>query len=357
MKWLDPKNSPFKICGFAYFEKERIYRRLPINPSETVSEANDALANNTSGGQIRFHAVMKTFKIKVKLGSSYDEPSPHTPAITRLSFDFYAREADEGYNYIGTANKNGERLLTDADKEYEYTFVNGDTPIDVDVLLNFPLYGSVDEILIGVDDEAVITEEKDGFTDDKRLLVYGGSIEQGASSSRPGMSASNQLSRRLNREVINMGFSGSALAEPGIARILSDIERVNAFIISTEGNCPTAEWLDEKLRAFIEIYRSKHRTTPIIILPFAACRRDTLLPEKAGIRRKKELVQIKIVEDLRASGDENIYLVSQNEIWQRELADGKGYFECFTDGIHKTDLGCYVTAKALHHFLEDIKAF
>ena len=300
---------------------------------------------------------MKCFKIKVRLGDSYDEPSPHTPGITRLSFDFYAREGDEGYNYIGTSNKNGEKLLTDSDKEYEYTFVNGNTPIDVDVLLNFPLYGSVEEILIGVDDEAVITEEKQGFTDDKRLLVYGGSIEQGASASRPGMSASNQLSRRLNREVINMGFSGSALSEPEMARILSDIERVSAFIISTEGNCPTAEWLDEKLRVFIEIYRKKHPSTPIIILPFASCRRDTLLPEKAGIRRAKELVQIKIVEDMRALGDANIYLLSQNELWQKELADGKGYFECFTDGIHKTDLGCYVTAKALHHFLEDINAF
>ena len=47
----------------------------------------------------------------------------------------------------------------------------------------------------------------------------------GASASRPGLAYANILSRRLNVEILNYGFSGSALNEIEISEILSKRSR------------------------------------------------------------------------------------------------------------------------------------
>mgnify|MGYP002508477446 CR=1 FL=1 len=46
--------------------------------------------------------------------------------------------------------------------------------------------------------------------------MYGTSILQGGCATRPGMAHTNILQRRLNREGVNLGFSGNARLDPEI---------------------------------------------------------------------------------------------------------------------------------------------
>ena len=62
-----------------------------------------------------------------------------------------------------------------------------------------------------------------------RIAVYGGSIDQGACASRPGMAYTNILSRWMNTEFVNWGFSGSGKAEAEVAKALSEIDDVRLF--------------------------------------------------------------------------------------------------------------------------------
>ncbi len=78
-------------------------------------------------------------------------------------------------------------------------------------LLYLPLYDQVDQVEIGVAKNAMIEAAATPFK--KRILVYGSSIVQGASASRPGLAYPARMSRETGLNFLNLGFSGSAKME------------------------------------------------------------------------------------------------------------------------------------------------
>lgn len=356
MKWYDPQSVPFVISGFPFYKQDKVYRRMPINPSKPLPEAVVRLANETAGGQIRFHAKMKALKIQVYLSPKnlfYDKMrNPHITNITKFGFDFYASKDGGDYEYIGVAMQTDfGRSDDENDRYYEHTFLDGTEEVEIDVLLNFPLYGSVEKIVIGVDDDAEISAPHKRFKDESNIIIYGGSIQQGACASRPGMCDSNILSRWLEREVFNLGFNGSAKVEDEVAEVISEIEHTAALVISTEGNCPDGKWIEEHLTRFVDIYRKKHPVTPIIIMPFPKKGMENLLTKKKAMRDEKFNAQVKVVNSFKAKGDKNIHLLIQNDYIEEEYDGHSVWHEFFADGVHKTDIGFFSTAKGLYEVL------
>src|SRR5690606_15666050 len=80
-------------------------------------------------------------------------------------------------------------------------------------LLFLPLYSAVDYLEVGVNAGATFTPlaPPEG---EKPIVMYGSSIVQGGCASRTGMAHPAILRRWLDREVVNLGFSGSAKMEP-----------------------------------------------------------------------------------------------------------------------------------------------
>lgn len=353
MKWYNPQTEPFLISGFPFYETDRTYRRMPLHPSHPIPEAVDGLANETAGGQIRFHGKLKTLSIQVSLASKplhfCKIPGAHLSLTAKSAFDLYVSRDGGEYIFSGLPTR-----FTTEDSFYEKVLIDLPEAEDFDILLNFPLYNAVDKILIGVDDEAEISESHKKFVDDKKIVIYGSSIQQGACASRPGMSDANILSRWLNREVYNLGFNSSGKAEPEMAHVISQIENVAALIISVEGNCPDCQWLDEKLRQFLNIYREKHPETPVILMPFVAGGTDMLNPAKLKDRMARRAVQQKIVEDLRAAGDENIHLLLRDEHLEAEFDGHPILHEATVDGLHYTDLGYFWSTQVLYQFLKKL---
>jgi len=351
MKWYNPQNAPFLISGFPFFKEDRVYRRMPLQPSHVLPEAVDRLANETSGGQIRFHGKLKTLEIEVSLAAKplfFDKFYGHMTLAAKSSFDLYVSRGGGDYIFSGV-----NAFISPQNRFYKKRFIDLEEPEEFDILLNFPLYDAVDKILIGVDDEAVISPTQKPFTDSKKIAIYGGSIQQGGCASRPGMSDCNLLSRWLNREVFNLGFNSSGKAEPEVAHVIADIGELAALVISTEGNCPDAQWLDEKLREFIRIYRSCHPETPIVIMPFFIGGADLLDPRKHAERLKRREVQAKIVEDLRAAGDQNIHLLLRDAYMEPTFEGHSVLHELSVDGLHLNDLGFYQSTQILYRFLKE----
>jgi len=359
MKWYNPQCEPFVISGFPFYKRDKVYRRMPLAPLAPLPDAVDRLADDTAGGQIRFHAKLKTLKIQVHLSSKvffYEKArSPHISCITKCGFDFYASKNEGDYEYIGVAMNTGYgRTYDESDRYYEHTFLDGTEEVEIDILLNFPLYGAVDKVLIGVDDDAKLDSPHKRFKDDRNIVIYGGSIQQGASASRPGMCDSNILSRWLEREVFNLGFNGSAKAEDEVAHTIAEIEHTAALVISTEGNCPDGKWIEEHLTRFIRIYRTKHPLTPIIIMPFPQKGIENLLEEKKALRADKFIAQVKVVERFKAEGDEKIQLLIQNDYIEERYGGHSVWHEFFSDGLHKTDIGFLMSAKGLYEVLKEL---
>lgn len=349
MKWYNPQKSPFKIYGFPFYEEDGVYRRMPLSPKAELTEAVYNLSNETAGGQIRFHAKLKELHLEVSLaakpGHFNHVRSPHLAEVCKQSFDLYLSKDGKEFIFYDVS----KNMTPDNNKYYVRKLLELEEAEEFDVLLNFPTYGGVDKVLIGVDDDAVITEPVYKFKTDKNIVIYGSSVQQGSSASRPGMALSPLLSRWLDMEVYDLGFNSSGKGEKEVATVIRDIKDTAALIINIEGNCPTSEWLDEKLREFIKEYRITNPDTPIVILPFIVSGMDILTPSKLKRRMQDREIQKKIAEDFAKEGDKNIYALVIDDT----LEDNRIWYEMTVDGLHYTDLGFYHITNEIYKFLKN----
>lgn len=352
MKWFNPQSDPFLISGFPFYEKEQVYRRMPLGAEGFIPDAVNGLANETAGGQIRFHGKLKKLTLQVSLAAKpgfFDHvPAPHLAEVSKSAFDLYLSK--DGKEYIFCDVTKGFR---EGDRFYTRDILTLQDADEFDFLLNFPLYGGVDKVLIGVDDDAEITAPHYQFRTDKKIAIYGSSIQQGGCAGRPGMCLSNILSRWLDTEFYNLGFNSSGKAEAEMAEVISQIPDLSALIVSIEGNCPDGVWLDEKLRGFLEIFRTRYPKLPVIILPFILSGPESLIAPLYEKRMKYRQIQQKIVADRKAAGDENIFLLLQDDAMTREFAGHSVWHECTVDGLHYNDIGFFWVAQQLYTFLRD----
>jgi len=189
--------------------KESPYDRLPISYKELVRTPVWNLSKSSAGISIRFWT--NTSNLKVKWEVMNDFSMDHMPDTGIKGVDLYFKDNDE-WQYINTGVpvgfNNEYKLVENMDNELR----------EYKVFL--PLYDGIKNIEIGVDSLSYVKKPKSN--EKKPIVFYGTSITQGACASRPGMAHTNIISRQLDRDVINFGFSGNGRMEESIANLISD---------------------------------------------------------------------------------------------------------------------------------------
>ncbi len=338
LKWLSPFDEPFRISGFAWFDMERKFRRLPVLPEGAIPHAVDHMANHTTGGQIRFQTDSTSITVRVKLRGPAD--MDHMPATGQCGFDCYVDERDtiNPKKYVSTTRFNHFHT------EYEASFFKNWQKEMSSYCLNMPLYQGVDELWIGLDADAEVIAAPD-YISDKKIVIYGTSITQGGCASRPGMLYSNILSRRIPMEFINLGISGNGKGEPEVAEIIAQIENPGLLVLDYEGNCVDTPTFRKTLPEFIRILREAHPEVPLLIPSRIRYGREDITPHLRVMREERKQFEIEVVEQLRAQGDQNIFFFDGSNA----IGDDKDYFECMVDGSHPTDLGFIRMADAMEN--------
>lgn len=340
--YYNPKeDNNFKVLGLAFFEKEHKYFRLPTKCKDKVSEAVYWLASQPSGGQIRFKTNAK--KIVVKMKNKGDYTMCHMAKTGQQGVDLYYRlKGQKGYTFYTCSKFNVP------DIEFESTIFESDDEEIKDIIINLPLYEGIEYILIGINKNAIIYPNK--YKDKGRVVVYGTSITQGGCASRPGMSYTNILSRKLKYEFINLGFSGSGLGENEMAKIINTISNVKMLILDYDANGGATGDMYNNLEPFIDTFKSKHKKTPIIVISKTPFSVDELNNEATAKRYKLFRFQRDVVRERRmVRKDKYIYFIDGNT-----LLGNKDIYECSVDGIHLTDLGFYRMANNLYKELKEI---
>ncbi len=331
LKWLNPKEEPFSINGFAWFDKENIYRRMPGKPKYTLPKAVDSLADNTAGGQIRFRSNTKQLAIRAQLQGI--NQMTHMAVTGQNGFDCYWGEIGSMF-YISTTR------FSTTSPVFEFLFYDVEEMETRDITINFPLYQGVKEVSVGVDNTAEVLPPKP-YNSVKRIIIYGTSITQGGCAARPGMAYTNVLSRKLNYEFVNLGFSGSGRGEPEVAKTIAELENPLCFILDYEANCGGTGQLSKTLPEFIKILRECHRDVPIIVISAIQHSGENFNKKVKSSRKKNFEIEKKTVETYKSSGDKNIFFIDGSEFL------GKDFDECTVDGTHPTDLGYYKMANSL----------
>jgi lysophospholipase L1-like esterase len=174
------------------------------------------------------------------------------------------------------------------------------------------------------------------------VVFYGTSITQGGCATRAGMSYSNILTRMLDREIVNLGFSGNGQLDLEVAEAMAEIP-ASCFVMDCLPNV-SVQQMDEKYDRFLEIIRIKHPKTPIILVE------NILYPHMyfdqtvfTLINKKNETLNL-IFREQKKKGDKNIYLVKADNL----IGNNQ---EATVDGVHLTDLGFSQMAENLYPVL------
>lgn len=338
--WYSPDDAPMVLSGVRFRKPGGEFRRLPENPS--IPDAVNFLASHTAGMQLRF--VSNTSKIRLRVQLFRPSRMDHMAAIGAFGFDFYCD------NPGPLTFRGAGRISSLKDDDYECDLVRKPlSPVMRNIVINFPLYSGIKKLEIALDAGADVAPPLP-WADPKPIVVYGTSITQGGCASRPGMAYTNILSRRMNREFLNYGFSGNGKGEPEMAQQLSEIPDPALYLLDYEANARAG--MITTLGKFIDILRCRHKNVPIVVL--SGLRFNEVwegFTEPADVVKKKLEIkefQANEVSLRRQAGDKNIYFLDG------ETLRGQWWSEASVDGCHQTDLGFLLMANTIEPFLKSL---
>ena len=325
--------------------KESPYDRLPISYKEKVREPVWDLSKASAGITVRFHSNSTSINLKWTVLNDFD--MPHMAATGIKGIDLYTKYNNK-WRYVTTAGalvglKTYQNKSIPADNINEYELIKNMTPEFREYKLFLPLYDGVTKLEVGIDSTASI--EKASPSTVKPIVFYGTSITQGGCASRPGMAHTNIISRKLDVDCINYGFSGNGRMETPIVELISEID-ASFYVIECLQNMDS-EQVSERVKPLVDIIRTKHPNTPIVLvenmmytMAFLDQTQETrLIQENAALKNEYD----KIIK----SGTPNIFYIKDNKDF---LVDNEGT----VDGVHLTDLGFLRYADYL---MENFKKF
>lgn len=314
---LDLKNkNHFKLYGSTALDELgfKRFNEKELAYIETIAPKVYNLARESTG--IQAHFMTDSSIIIAHVACNKAHQMTNASPIGQMGIDLYVfDELKNKYVLCGIGRPELNRT------RYESILASFDDRKARKFILNLPLFVSVEDLKLTFEDGHVMPLDEPK----KRIMTYGTSIMHGACASRPGMSYLNILSRRLNIEILNYGFNGSAFNEKEIAHILAK-RQVDLFIIDSEANSGSG-LLIERLDVFIDTFRQYQPNTPIVItnrIPFI---KDYISQEQKANKERHEAFLI----DLSKRRKDITYI----DVYNQLIDD----LEITTDGVHPNDYG------------------
>lgn len=320
-KYVDAATLP--LYGKVNDNTSARYERLPGSLHGQIREQLWDLGRNSAGLYIRFRS--NSSNIRARWTSLNGFGMNHMTDTGVRGLDLYCIHDGE-WRFMGSGRPVRGRKVTDA------RIVGHMEPEMREYMLYLSLYDGITELEIGVDEDAVIeAPEVNRPVCGEPVVMYGTSILQGGCVSRPGMVHTSIISRKLDREVINLGFSGNARLDPEIAEWMAQTENPALFVLDFAPNS-SPEIINEKGEAFFRILRNAHPDVPVIFIeePFFP-HHIFDMEMNAEIVGKIEALQV-LFGKLLDAGEKNIYYVPSDDM----IGDDG---EATVDGTHFTDLG------------------
>ncbi len=325
---------PFRLTGYPWFSETGRFERIPASLLPGFSPVFHELAACTSGGTARVITDARELTLTARL--RFDRSDMNAMSRTGHSgFDFYLRR--EG----GTPVHLPCRPEFTGDRIVSRLTLPEDIPAGAyELLILFPLYNGVEEpeLLLPEGSGARAPEGEEKLP----ILFYGSSITQGGNASRPGCCYVNRLSLALSRPVVNFGFSGSAMGEPGLAELIGGLA-LNAVVLDYDHNAPDIGHLRLTHEPFFRVIRAAQPSLPVVML--SKCDFGRSLDDNGS---RREVVR-RTFENAKRDGDRNVYFVDGEEFFG-ELRD-----HCTVDGVHPNDLGFHRMAGRLEPLLRSLE--
>jgi len=326
--------SVFPLYGKVSEQTNERYERLPSSLEGVSREPVWYLGRHSAGLFIRFRS--NSTSIHARWESTFNNTMTHMTDTGTKGLDLYAL-VDGNWRHVCSAQPQG--------KKSERCIIANMDSVEREYMLYLSLYDGVKSLEIGVDEGSMLDlPAVDRPSREKPVVMYGTSILQGGCANRPGMAHTNILGRRIDREVINLGFSGNALLDMEIAELMASVEDPGLYVLDYVPNA-SAEAIDEVGEEFFRIIRKAHPDVPVIFIEDVIFPHTIFDNEILEEVTKKNAAQKRLYRKLKKSGEKRIYYISAEGM----IGDDG---EATVDAIHFTDLGAM---RYVDHVLPVIK--
>ena len=334
--YFDVTQEPSIVFGLPWFKSNKEFCRMPPEKLKLFSEGIKYLSWNTTGVRLRFKTNSPSIALKVNLLSGSD--MSHMPRTGISGFDFYTG--------LGPNKKYVKTIMPESGaQEYQgEVFSCDDDGLLKEWLIYFPLYNGVKRLQLGIKEGSII-EPADQYIIEKPVVFYGSSITQGGCASRTGNCYTNIISRLLDTDIYNLGFSGSAKGEPEMAEFISELE-MSVLVIDYDHNAPDVKHLEKTHEPFFKCIRRKQPELPVIFVSkpdFDANISDSSVRREIIYRTYKNSLDL---------GDKRTYFIDGETLFGKENRDS-----CTVDGCHPNDLGFMRMAKVIAPVIKNTSAF
>ncbi len=342
VRYFNVLEEPFSIHGLYEPRKLGKFTRMPdaYRENEAICEGARQLIHCTAGGRIRFATNSPYVEVLVELEAIVN-PS-HMAATGHSGVDFLiCKRGESDYAFRKVAMPRG--FSTDEHRFYKgfLRFEDYDDYPEHEVMLHLPLYNGVRQVHVGVAESASLFPPAP-YRVQRPVYFYGASITQGGCASRPANNYPNFLSRWLNCDFVNLGFSGSAAGEPEMAEYLAS-QDASAIVLDLDMRLRDPEVFLATFEPFYRKLRSINPTVPIIAMSFPKYPKIHH-PVTSSYRDHVFSNRVILQTCLKAwaEGDERLWYLDGETVFGDRDQEA-----CTVDYSHPNDLGFYRMAQAL----------
>jgi hypothetical protein len=327
LKYVNAKE--LQLIGKGFTDTKDIYDRLPASLEGKTRPRVWTLSKNCSGLAIRFRTNSPVIAAKWEV--TEDVVMNHFAPSGIKGLDLYCLK-NKKWQFVNSARPTGKSTTA--------IIISHMEPVEMEYMLYLPLYDGLANLEICVKSTSAIGNPQiDSPRMNKPVVIYGTSITQGGCASRAGMAYPNQLSRMLNRQIVNLGFSGNGQLDLEVAEAMADID-ASCFVIDCLPNVTTVQ-MDEKYARFLEIIRQKKPSVPILMVESILFPHMYFDQTVFKMIRDKNADLSRIYEERKGKGDRNLYYMKGDKLIGND-------FESTVDGVHLTDLGFLRMAQNLY---------
>jgi lysophospholipase L1-like esterase len=301
------------------------------------------LSKHSAGLMIRFRSNSDKIIVRYTVVGKLERN--HIPSTGASGVDLYAIDADGnwkwcrgGMNFSDTITYRFEGIVPN-DKYHQ---------MGREYRLYFPYFNQVEWMEIGVEEGSLFNPLP--LRLEKPIVVYGTSIAHGACATRPGMSWTNILGRKMDRPLINLAFSGNGRLEKEIIEIISEID-AKVYILDCLPNLTNADNYDDveiknRILNAVRYLKKKHPFTPIVLADHAGYPDGALNTTRKQAYLRVNKLQKEAYSELQSEEFKRIYYLTMQEI---NLG-----IDDMVDGTHPNDLGMMKYAESYEKTLRSI---
>jgi len=317
--YYDAKDECFMSYGYDKNEVSN-YQRLSEDELSLFKPINDCVfyhGNNSAGIHIMFETDSLNIMLQAKIHDDFRLPNMSNYGQSAFSLYIYNNKVKQYVLY--NISKFAYRELS-----FEVSLAKFTNKKMRKFILYFPLYSSIDVAKIGFDKNATI--KPINHKDNRRICIYGTSITQGCDASNGGICYTNIISRKLDANVYNYGFSGGAMLEREMANIIAS-KNFDLLVIDVEANAGCNDTLKDRLHDFLDIIFMVNKNAKVMLCSRVYYSLD--ISDKEVYDRHKYYLkyQENVVNEYKEKGYNICYLDGSKVIKLNEISFA-------VDGVH-----------------------